>query len=200
MTFDGTPEELAALEQSLDSIGYHLDWIDANSNAYGTGFLQIAGQALTQQHNYADLFGVYPVEKAAGSPAASKIVALFKQYAPGQPVTLQVEQAFSMWLAFAVSAETCGANLTRKCVYDAGAKQTAWTGGGITAPVNESNLQAAPSCYDIEQATSSGWQPAQGWTPNTDGVFGCNQPVVKLSNLGQPLQLAAVGKSLSDLK
>jgi hypothetical protein len=43
--------------------------------------------------------------------------------------------------------------------------------GGITAPVDEATPDAAPTCFDIEQATPGGWQPATGVTPNTDGVF-----------------------------
>ena len=68
-TFYGTIQQLAALEQALDNIGYKLDWIDANTNSYGGEFLQVAGKALAEQHNYADLPGVYPLEKAAGNPA-----------------------------------------------------------------------------------------------------------------------------------
>jgi hypothetical protein len=197
-TFYGEPEQLAALELALDNIGYKLDWIDANTNAYGTNFIQVAGKALSMQHNYADLPAVYPVEKAANNPAVEQIVKLFAQYAPGQPVTLQDMQAWSAWLIFAVSAETCGSNLTRLCAYQAALKQTNWTGGGITAPVNVANQDAAPSCFDIEQATSSGWQPAP-FGPN-NGVYRCGAPVVKVTGVPAPLQLSNVGKSLSDLK
>jgi substrate-binding family protein len=200
LTFYGTPEQLASLEQALDNIGYNLDWIDTNTNAYGTSFIQIAGKALSQQHNYAQLPAVYPVEKAASNPATEQVVKLFQQYAPGQPVTLQDLQAFSVWLLFADSAQACGSNLTRTCVYDAAVKQTAWTGGGLTAPVNEGQPSAPPTCFNIEQASPSGWSPAP-IDPNTDGAYRCGETVLKLpSAFPQPLTLASVGKSLSDLK
>ena len=35
ITFYGTPQELAALEAVLTNMNYKLDWIDANTNAYG---------------------------------------------------------------------------------------------------------------------------------------------------------------------
>jgi ABC-type branched-subunit amino acid transport system substrate-binding protein len=201
LTFFDTPTDLAALERTLDTIGYHLDWIDANTNAYGTGFIQVAGNALTQQHNYADLPGIWPVEKASGDPAVAKIVQLFQQYAPGQPVTLQVEEAFSAWLLFAVAAQACGPDLTRLCVYQAALKQTAWTGGGISAPVDEATLTAPPTCFNIEEATPGGWQPAAGFTPNTDGTYSCGQePTVTVTGAPAAVQLSAVGKSLSDLR
>ena len=198
ITFYGEVPQLAAFEAALDNIGYKLDWIDANTNAYGTDFIQAAGKALSEQHNYADLPGVYPVEKAADNPATEQVVKLFAQYAPGQPVTLQDLQAWSAWTIFAVSAETCGANLTRKCVYEAALKQTDWTGGGLTAPVNLANQNAVPSCFNIEQATSTGWVPAP-FDPN-NGAYRCGQQAVKVQGMPAPIQLSAVGLSLSDLK
>jgi hypothetical protein len=132
----------------------------------------------------------------------TKMQQLYQEYAPGQPITLQAEQAWSMWLLFAVSAETCGSGLTRACVYDAALKQASWTGGGITSPENESAQDSPPNCFNVEQATTSGWQPASGFTPNTDGVFECGG--VQAFKLGPSFvtgtQLSAVGQSLTNLK
>jgi ABC-type branched-subunit amino acid transport system substrate-binding protein len=199
LTFYDTPQLLASLEQALDTIGYHLDWIDANTNAYGPAFLQVAGKALTEQNNYASLPGIYPVEKAASNPATAQIVSLYKQYAPGAPITLQALQAWSMWLLFAQSAETCGSNLTRACVYDAAIKQTNWTGGGITAPVDEATPLGPPACFNIEQATTAGWVAAQ-FGANT-GPYLCGEKAAKLpAGFPAPLQLSDVGQSITNLK
>ena len=180
-------------------MNYKLDWIDANTNAYGAPFIQAAGKSLSFQHNYADLPAVYPLEKAQSNPATQQVINLYAKYAPGQPVTLQALQAFSAWLIFAVSAESCGSDLTRKCVYDAAVKQTAWTGGGLTAPVNLAQPDSPPSCFDIEQATPNGWQPASFGA--NDGAYRCGEPVFRLTgSYPQPLTLAEVGKSLNDLK
>jgi hypothetical protein len=140
------------------------------------------------------------VEKASSNLAMQKLTQLFSQYAPGQPVTLMVEEAFSTWLIFAQSAESCGSDLTRSCAYKAAAKETNWTAGGLTAPVNEATPQAAPSCFDVEQATASGWKPADGFTPNTSGAYSCGESAVKLSGMPASAQLSAVGESLQNLK
>jgi len=199
LTSYGEPYWLAPLETALDNIGYKLDWIDADTNAYGTDFIQLAGNALTRQVNYAELPGTYPVEDAASNPAVEQIVQLYHEYAPGASIDLQALLAWSMWLLFADSAETCGSDLTRACVYDAALKQTAWTGGGITAPVNESAPQGAPSCFNVEQATPNGWVPADFGA--NDGPYRCGENVIKLpAGLPAPMQLSAVGKTLSDLK
>jgi len=194
-----TPEWIVPLETALDSIGYKLDWIDADTNSYGTNFTQLAGNALNEQTNYAELPGIYPVEEAASNPAVEQLVQLYQKYQPGTSISLQALQAWSMWLLFADAAETCGSGLTRACVYDAAVKQTAWTGGGITAPVNESAPQGAPSCFNIEQATPNGWVPAK-FGANT-GPYRCGENVIKLpAGFPASLQLSSVGKTLSDLK
>jgi hypothetical protein len=199
LVFYGTPQQLAALELTLTNMNYKLDWIDANTNAYGPAFIQAAGKSLSFQHNYADIWAVYPLEQAESNPATQQVIDLYGKYAPGQAPTLQALQAFSAWLIFAASAETCGSNLTRSCVYNAAVKQTAWTGGGLTAPVNLAQPDSPPKCFDIEQATPNGWQAASFGANN--GPYRCGAPVVKLTgNFPQPVTLASVGKSLSDLK
>jgi hypothetical protein len=182
----------------LTNIGYSPDWIDANNNAYGPAFLQLAATSLTKQSNFADLSGVYPLEKAADNPATQQVVDLFAKYAPGAQVTLPAVRAFSAWLLFATSAGDC-AELTRSCVYDNAKKQTAWTGGGLQAPANLSVTSAAPKCFNVVQATAKGWTPAD-FKPN-DGAYRCNEPAYKFTkSYGKPLTLADVGKSLADLK
>ena len=89
-------------------MNYKLDWIDANTNAYGPAFIQLAGKSLSFQRNFADLPAVYPLEKASANPASQQVINMYAKYAPGQPITLQALQAFSAWLIFAVSAESCG--------------------------------------------------------------------------------------------
>jgi hypothetical protein len=65
--------------------------------------------------------------------------------------------------------------------------------------VDEATPLGAPSCFNIEQATAAGWQPAQ-FGANT-GPYLCGENVIKLpAGFPAPLQLSSVGESLSDLK
>ena len=200
LIFNGQWQLLAKLELALTNIGYKLDWIDANADAYTPQFTQLAGSSLAAQANYADIGGLYPVEKAAGNPATRQLVSLFSQYAPGSSVTLPAVQSFAEWLLFATSAESCGGNLTRKCVYDAAITQKAWTAGGliVATPLNPG---AAPTgCFNAEKATPSGWEPASFGA--NDGAYRCGGPFVKITGSAYipPTSLASVGKSLADLK
>ncbi|MER5434134.1 ABC transporter substrate-binding protein [Streptomyces sp. NPDC002588] len=197
LMFLGDFASLAKLEQALTNIGYTPDWIDANSNAYGPAFLQLAGPALAEQHNYAELSATAPLESAADNPATQQVIDLFKKYAPGKQVTYPVLRAFSAWLLFATSARDC-ATLTRKCVYDNAVKQTAWTGGGLQAPADLSRKDVPPKCYSIVTATAKGWQAAD-FKP-TDGPYRCDAPAYKYKgDYGKPATLADVGKSPADL-
>ena len=200
LIFYGETQWLAALELVLTNMHYKLDWIDANSNAYGQPFISLAQPSLAYQHNYAALAGYYPLENASSNPAAKQLVSLFAKYAPGQSVTLQALQAFSAWLLFAKSAQSCGSDLTRKCVYDEALRQTAWTGGGLQTPVDLAKPDSPVNCFNVEVATQAGWQPAP-FKPN-DGAYRCGAPVYKLPGGTFPpaATLSDVGKTLNDLK
>lgn len=197
----GDLTSLAKLEQVLTNIGYKLDWIDTNSNTYGSQFVELAGPAaLSQQNNYADISGVYPVEKAADNPATKQVVDLFAKYAPGAKVTLAAVRSFAAWVLFAKSAATCGDNLTRKCAYEASRKESAWTAGGLIAPVDLSQPNAPLKCFNVVHATPNGWEPAD-FKPDTAGAYRCDmQPYRYTGTYDKALTLADAGKSEADFK
>jgi ABC-type branched-subunit amino acid transport system substrate-binding protein len=199
LIFLGDFTQLAKLEQVLTGINYKLDWIKTNNNAYGPAFIQLAGKSLSYQNNLADLSGVYPLENASSNPATKQLQDLFSKYAPKAQVTLPSVRAFQSWLLFAKSAASCGDALTRKCVYEAARKESAWTGGGLIAPVDLTKPDLPLTCFNVEKATPTGWQPAD-FKPDK-GAYRCDVPAYKLTgNYGKPLTLADVGKSMSDLK
>jgi hypothetical protein len=199
LIFNGQWQLLAKLELALDDVGYKLDWIDANSDAYTPQFTQLAGSTLSAQNNYADLAGYYPVEEAASNPAMQQLVSLFKQYAPGTSVSLPAIDSFAEWLLFAKSAETCGNDLSRKCLYDAAIGESAWSAGGLIAPTSLAPNAAPTNCFNVEKATPQGWEPASFGA--TSGAYRCGGPFFTLTtSYIPPTTLASVGKSLSDLK
>ena len=199
LIFLGDFVSLSKLEQVLTSIDYKLDWIDANNNAYGPAFLQLAAASLTTQNNVADLSGVYPLEKAADNPPTKALVDLFAKYAPQAHVTLPAVKAFAEWLLFAKAAASCGDALTRTCLYTAARKETAWTGGGLVAPVDIADTATGRPCFNVEKATPGGWVPAD-FKPD-QGAYRCDVPPYKFTGqYPKPLTLADVGKSMSDVK
>jgi ABC-type branched-subunit amino acid transport system substrate-binding protein len=199
LVFNGDFNQLAKLEQTLTSIGYKLDWIDTNNNAYGIAFLTVAAASLGFQNNVADLGGIWPIEKASANPATLQAERLYAKYAPKATLTLPALRALSSWLLFAKAATSCGAELTRSCLYAAARKESAWTGGGLQAPVDLSSPDTALKCFNVEKAVPGGWEPAD-FKP-TQGAYRCDAPVYKYTGTyAKPVTLASVGKSLSDLK
>jgi hypothetical protein len=199
LVFNGQMEQLAKLEQSLTTIGYKLDWIDTNNNAYGQPFLQLASTSLGFQNNVADLGGIWPLEKASDNPPTQQVLDLFGKFASQKQVTLPALRAWSSWLLFAKAAASCGDALTRTCLVSAARKENAWTGGGLQAPVDLTAQDNPLKCFNVEKATSTGWQPAD-FKPDT-GAYRCDAPAYKYTGTyPKPLTLADVGKSMSDLK
>ncbi|MBA4863532.1 ABC transporter substrate-binding protein [Streptomyces sp. PSKA54] len=199
LVFYGDFTSLTKLEQVLTGMKYKLDWIDANSNAYGSAFLKLGGTALDYQNNLADLNGVHPLESASENPATQQLVDVFEKYAPDTEITLPGVRGFGAWLLFAKAAKSCGDDLTRTCVYEAARKESAWTAGGLLAPVNLTDAGIPVDCFNVEKATSKGWEPAD-FKPDK-GAYRCDVEQYKYTgDYGKPLTLADVGKSMDDVK
>jgi hypothetical protein len=197
LLYNGDYKQLAKLEAVLTGMDYKLDWIDTNNNAYNEQFIELAGSSTDFQNNVLDLGGVAPLNSDV--PATKKMVELFDKYAPDAQITLPAIRAFSSWLLFAKAATSCGDDLTRTCLYNAGKSETAWTGGGLTAPQNLAQPAPPSPCFNAEKATSKGWEAAD-FQPD-DGLYRCNIEPLKYTQVyGVPLTLADVGKSMSDVK
>ncbi|MER5183398.1 ABC transporter substrate-binding protein [Streptomyces sp. NPDC002896] len=191
--------QLAKLEQALTAMNYKLDWIDTNNNAYGPAFIKLGGKALDFQNNLTDLSGVHPLEQAADNPATQQVIDLFEKYAPDADITMPALRAFSAWALFVKSAKACGDQLTRRCVYDNARKEKAWTGGGVLAPVDLSGAEVPLDCFNIEHATSKGWEPADFKPDNS--AFRCGVKQYKFKGkYGRAMTLADVGKTMNDVK
>jgi ABC-type branched-subunit amino acid transport system substrate-binding protein len=198
LVFLGDFSSLAKLEQALTSLGYAPDWIDSNSNSYGDPFIKLGGAALDKQHNYTELFATHPLETASQSPAVEKVEQLYAKYAPDAKVSYLSLRSFEAWLLFATSARQCD-QLTRKCVYENATKIKDWTAGGLQAPFDLTKQHTPGKCYDIVEASSKGWKPADFKPDN--GPYRCDAPVVKYKgDYGKPVTLTDVGKSMADLK
>lgn len=198
--FLGSYTDIAKLEQTLTTMNYKLDWIDPNDNSYFPAFIQLLGPAAKFQNNITDLNGTYPLEKGTANSAVRELYALFAKYDAQGQVTLPVLRAFSAWLLFAKAASSCGDNLTRRCVYEAALSQHAWTAGGLQAPVDMATQDSPVRCFNAEQATAQGWQPAPAFK-TTSGPYNCDAPAYKYTgNYGKPATLADVGKNMSQFK
>jgi hypothetical protein len=191
----GEPGALAKLERALKDINYKLDFIRGDANAYDPGLIKSGSDALLP--TYARSVFV-PFERADTNPATKQYLDLFAKYKPrGKAHALLGLQAWSAWLLFAQSVKACGAQVTRRCVYDAAAQVKDWTGGGLHAPQTPAT---GSICYTALEATPTGFVVADV-QPN-QGPYNCDpQNLATLhGNYGKGVTLADVGKSLADLR
>ena len=196
----GEPEGLSGLLRSLADIGYTLDFVRADANHYDKKLIDLAAEALAKNKLYVQS-AFLPFEKADASNATGQYLQAFKDYNPtGKNRTYLGLQAWSAWLLFATSARSCGNDLTRTCVYNAGKKITAWTGGGLHATTTPSTGASTP-CGLILQATPKGFVIAPGLKA-TEGPYSCSpkNAYTLTGDYGKGVTLADVGQDIKNMK
>jgi hypothetical protein len=196
----GEPTSLGKLLSALDQIGYKLDWVAAPGNVYDTSLITTAESALDTNNVFIDS-ATTPFE-ATDIAAIPQYEQLFDTYLPNGKKTAALGlSSFSAWLLFAQSAQSCGANMTRSCVYGHASSTTSWSGGGLSSQSNPSTPDDPSQCYAGLKATSKGFTIID-WETDSSGVYNCNPAnVVTLTGTyGPAATLEDVGKSLADLK
>lgn len=197
LIFTGEPETLAALEQTMKDQRFEPDWIAGAANMYDAKLIDIGGDSIKNTY----VVTTYPpFEQAASNPALKQYLDLYQEYLPdGKAKALLGVQGFSAWLLFAQAAKQCGADLTRRCVYDNLKKTHEWTGGGLHAETDPG--AGTPSdCFALLKASPSGFTLAK--IPTTDGIYNCSpdNTYTFKKDYGKGATLADAGKSLNDLK
>ncbi|MBI2709236.1 MAG: ABC transporter substrate-binding protein [Actinobacteria bacterium] len=197
LVYVGEPENLAKLEQAMASVGFTPQWVVAGPNNYDQILVKTGGGAVKRTFMQVNFV---PFEEASKSPALQQYLDLFARYKPsGKARAVLGVQAFSAWLIFAKAAGACGANLTRRCVYDNAKKLRDWNAGGLSAP-QRVDQQKTSQCYTVVEASGDGFDVMD--VKPTDGLFRCDpKSVVTLKgDYGTGARLADVGRSMSDLK
>ena len=117
----------------------------------------------------------YPFEGAKDNPATQQYLDVMAKFNPGGKIAALGINAFSGWLLFATAARDCGSNLTRTCLLDKAGANTAWTGGGLGAPVSTSftNRELA-QCYAAVKATPTAFQLDPTFLPPNQGIYNCD--------------------------
>ncbi|MBV9952386.1 MAG: ABC transporter substrate-binding protein, partial [Acidimicrobiia bacterium] len=198
LAWTGEPENLDLLLKALADIGYQLKWVTAAANHYDQRLIDLGGSAVK---NVFIQSAFVPFFDASKNPPTQQYLDLFKKYDPkGKAQALLALQSWSAWLLFATSAKKCGADLTRKCMYDNAKSVSDWTGGGIHAKTDPKSNDAT-ECTTMLEATSTGFEVPKDFK-TTDGFFACDPKYVAhlTGNYGKGTTLADAGKTLADLK
>jgi ABC-type branched-subunit amino acid transport system substrate-binding protein len=197
LIFTGEPGTLAELEKTMRDQNYRPDWITGAANLYDRSLTELGGPAIDDTYIVTSFT---PFEDAESNPALQQYEELFEQYKPdGKSQALLGAQGFSAWLLFAQAAKECGADLTRRCVYDNLKNVHEWTGGGLHA-TTDPGAGTPSDCFALIKATPDGFELAK--IPTTDGIFNCSPKNVYTfeKDYGKGLTLEDVGKTLDDLE
>jgi ABC-type branched-subunit amino acid transport system substrate-binding protein len=195
--FTGEPGTLAELEKTMRDQSYQPEWITGAANLYDKGLTEVGGPAIDNTYIVTTFT---PFEDAKSNPALQEYEDLFAKYKPnGKSQALLGLQGFSAWLLFAQAAKECGADLTRRCVYDNLKNVHDWTGGGLHA-TTDPGAGTPSNCYALIEATPDGFELAK--IPTTDGIYNCSTKNVYTfeKSYGTGVKLGDVGKTLNDLE
>ena len=165
----------AGIEQAMATANWYPEIQISPSQLYTANFLTLAGKI---SKNYYTYIPTTPFEEASTSPAIQTYLSAVSTYAPKATKTFFGITGFSAWLLFAEAVKSCGSNVTRTCIEDYVATQTAWTGGGLQGPINPA-ANIASQCFILMKADVDHWTQAY---PSTPGQYDCsplNAPKVK---------------------
>jgi ABC-type branched-subunit amino acid transport system substrate-binding protein len=193
----GEPENLAKLETDMKAIDFAPQWVRADTNHYDQKLLDTGGDAIANTFIPSSFV---PFQQAAKSPAMQQYLDEYAKYKPSAKAkALLGAQAWSAWLLFAESAKACGANLTRKCVYDNALKVHNWTGGGLHAPTDP-GADKGSQCFTLLEG-GNGTFKVVNVGQNATG-FNCSPQnrMALTGNYGKGVKLSDVGKTINDLK
>jgi ABC-type branched-subunit amino acid transport system substrate-binding protein len=165
----------AGIEQAMATAGWYPEIQISPSQLYTANLLTLAGKIAKNYYTY---IPITPFEEADSSPAIQTYLSAVSTYAPKATRTFFGVTGFSAWLLFAEAVKSCGSNVTRTCIENYVATQTAWTGGGLQGPINPA-ANVASQCFILMKADVDHWTQAY---PSTLGQYDCsplNAPTVK---------------------
>ncbi len=108
-----------------------------------------------------------PFEFADTVPAVKEYLDLVGK--SGGTAALLGVQATSAFLLWAESAQSCGSNLTQKCVLDAAAAHKRWTAGGLHSETNP-GANEATDCGLLLKLKGATWEKV---APKGQALFDC---------------------------
>jgi ABC-type branched-subunit amino acid transport system substrate-binding protein len=169
-----TTQVSAAIEQVMATQNWYPTVQVSPPQMYDYSYPPLAGKI---SQNYYVYIPTTPFEAASVVPAMAQYLSILGQYAPTAKKTFFGETGFSAWLLFAKAAKECGSTLTRACILDNVAKETAWTGGGLQGEINPI-ANKATNCYILMKVGETGYTQ---YLPSQLGQYDCdpqNAPTV----------------------
>ena len=166
----GEPVNLGKFMVEAQAVGLELDWARTDANHYDPKLLDEAGDAADGVY-IRSVFAPFLGDAAEPGSASEQYLDLIDTYDEGGVKAYLGVQGLSGWLLWATAARDCGADLTRDCVFEKIQANTAWSGGGLHAPIDLSST-AGPDCFNM-YSVEGGEFTVVDIAPN-NGIYSCD--------------------------
>ncbi len=168
-------QNITPIYQAMKNIGYSPQFVLFSVQFYLQATVK-AAQALGTFPNTYVGFAHLPFELAGPQyPVLTQVKNILNAAVANPRYTDFTASSMSAWALWAKEATACGSNLTSACVLKKAAAETAWTGGGLYAPLNLDPIhpQIAQCWLDI-RLTTAGWVYDKKVTNPNNGVYNCD--------------------------
>ncbi|HEX4431946.1 MAG TPA: ABC transporter substrate-binding protein [Frankiaceae bacterium] len=168
-------QDITPIVQAMKNTGYSPQFILYSVQYYLDANVQAAKALGTFPSSYVGFshlaFEMDPVK----FPILAQVKSILSASVAKPRFTDFTASSFSAWALWAKEATACGSNLTQDCVLQKAAAETAWTGGGLYAPLNLDPVHPnIPKCWLVIRLTTSGWVYDQKVTNPDSGVYNCD--------------------------
>ena len=171
--FEITAQDPTPIFNAMNDTGFKPEWTLFGQTFYSPKSVQAAKSVAYFPNSYVSLANL-PYELADQFPVIKQVEDIMS----AGPGTANLDSsnplAFNAWTLWAQSATACGTNLTQDCVLSKAGSHTAWTAGGLFAPVNTNPGVKIPSnCDLLMRLTKTGWVYDKSATQPNNGPYNC---------------------------
>jgi Periplasmic binding protein len=168
-------QDITPIYQAMKNVSYNPQWVLFSVQYYLDANVQAARALGTFPNTYVGFshlaFEMDPVK----FPILPQVKSILKAAVPNPRYTDFTASSMSAWALWAKEATACGSNLTSACILQKAGAETAWTGGGLYAPLNLDPVHPnIAKCWLDIRLTTAGWVYDQKVTNPNNGVYNCD--------------------------
>ncbi len=169
--FEITSQDPTPIFNAMNDTGFKPQWALFGQTFYSPKSVQAANAVQYFPNSYVNFYNL-PFELADQFPVVQQEKDILAASSSSPAYDDNNPLAFSAWTLWAQAATACGTNLTQDCVLQKAGAHTAWTAGGLFAPVNLVAKTPA-DCVIIMRLTKSGWVYDKKVTQPNNSVYNC---------------------------
>ncbi len=170
--FEITAQDASPIFQGMADTGFKPEWVLFGQTYYSPKSVQAAKAAQYLPNSYVDFFNL-PFEMANRFPVVQQVIDIMKAGPGASNLDAFTAGAFNAWTLWAKSATECGSTLTQDCILQKAGSYSAWTAGGLYAPVATNPGHAPTNCVLVMRLTTTGFVYDQKVTQPNNFPYNC---------------------------